>query len=586
LAKTLKPVQRQTAFDEQVVKHDFIVITHAQIRLEKLCPHLHTASVITELRIGNFKAFGETQRVPIKPLTLIFGANSSGKSSIIHSLLLAHHGMETGEYDVGRPELVGDGVDLGGFRRYVHRHDPRSTVKLCLEINVKQEDLTRQLGGEENEILPFLKCSQFGLCLSLGCRQQAIEEIGVSINREPVLRISRLDSGRFRAVPVAPSQGFLRRVYLAMLRLSASWCLQELLSEYPSEPSKMADSAATELSKFGDVFAKVMEEHEFTFKKSILRDCAPPCMRELRDDSGDDVNDDSLVGLYRKSEPKGSPPYWAEARSVRHNLSAMMEFCTVRIAEALRSVSYLGPFRWVPERHATTRGVQGPRIGGSGSLAWKLLSQNPEVRAVVNTWLGPEKLGTPYRLKPRGMNYQDQEPVGILDGEDDLAQRLRENPDLPELGFEDIRSGTVLNHCDIGFGVGQVLPVLVNAGALKEHLIAIEQPELHLHPAHQAELGDVFIESALGERKNTFLLETHSEHLILRILRRVRETTEANEGKREPVKLQVKPEHISVIFVEPKAEGSMVRQLPVTPDGDFGAPWPGGFFAERLQDLP
>ncbi len=96
-------------------------------------------------------------------------------------------------------------------------------------------------------------------------------------------------------------------------------------------------------------------------------------------------------------------------------------------------------------------------------------------------------------------------------------------------------------------------------------------------------LGDVFIESALGERKNTFLLETHSEHLILRILRRVRETT---EGKLESGKTAVCPEDVTVMFVEPTAKGSVLRHLPVTPDGDLGASWPGGFFAERFKDLP
>jgi len=48
----------------------------------------------------------------------------------------------------------------------------------------------------------------------------------------------------------------------------------------------------------------------------------------------------------------------------------------------------------------------------------------------------------------------------------------------------------------------------------------------------------------------------------------------------------VRPEDVSVLFVEPTSQGSVVRHLPVTPDGDFGAPWPGGFFAERFQDLP
>ena len=99
----------------------------------------------------------------------------------------------------------------------------------------------------------------------------------------------------------------------------------------------------------------------------------------------------------------------------------------------------------------------------------------------------------------------------------------------------------------------------------------------------QAELGDVFIESALGERKNTFLLETHSEHLILRILRRVRETT---EGKLPEGRTPVRPEDVSVVYVQPGPKGAEVIQLPVTPDGDFSRPWPNGFFAERFQELP
>lgn len=51
---------------------------------------------LTALRLGNFKAFADTQRMPVKPLTLLFGPNSSGKSSLIHGLLLAHHAVETG----------------------------------------------------------------------------------------------------------------------------------------------------------------------------------------------------------------------------------------------------------------------------------------------------------------------------------------------------------------------------------------------------------------------------------------------------------------------------------------------------------
>src|SRR2546427_12376514 len=86
------------------------------------------------------------------------------------------------------------------------------------------------------------------------------------------------------------------------------------------------------------------------------------------------------------------------------------------------------------------------------------------------------------------------------------------------------RSNTPVSHRDVGIGISQVLPVLVEAYGAENQIITIEQPEIHLHPALQAELGDVFITSALGDQRNTFILETHSEHLILRIMRRMRET--------------------------------------------------------------
>ena len=97
---------------------------------------------------------------------------------------------------------------------------------------------------------------------------------------------------------------------------------------------------------------------------------------------------------------------------------------------------------------------------------------------------------------------------------------------LQDLVLIDKRSGTPVSHRDVGIGVSQVLPVLVSAYASSGKLIAIEQPEIHLHPGLQAELGDVVIESALGDAGNGFLIETHSEHLLLRIMRRMRQTAD------------------------------------------------------------
>jgi len=91
--------------------------------------------MIESIHLGNFKAFAKTQAIPVKPITLIFGANSAGKSSIIHSLALLHEALNTGELDIFRTRLGGSSIDLGGFRQYIHRRQANRRMDLRLTLN-------------------------------------------------------------------------------------------------------------------------------------------------------------------------------------------------------------------------------------------------------------------------------------------------------------------------------------------------------------------------------------------------------------------------------------------------------------------
>ena len=153
---------------------------------------------------------------------------------------------------------------------------------------------------------------------------------------------------------------------------------------------------------------------------------------------------------------------------------------------------------------------------------------------------------------------------------------------LQDLVLVDQRTNTTVSHRDVGIGVSQVLPILVSAYASKNDLLAIEQPEIHLHPALQAELGDVFIESALGSGGNTFLIETHSEHLLLRIMRRMRETS---TGELPDGVTAVRAEDVMVLFVEADGPQSIVREMPLNERGELVKAWPGGFFEEGLREI-
>jgi predicted ATPase len=123
--------------------------------------------------------------------------------------------------------------------------------------------------------------------------------------------------------------------------------------------------------------------------------------------------------------------------------------------------------------------------------------------------------------------------------------------------------------------------VLVSAFASSSQIITIEQPEIHLHPALQADLGDVFLQAALGEQKNRFLIESHSEHLLLRIMRRMRETANGSLPQGVP---PVRPEDVAVLFVQPKGSSAAVRHLELDEEGQLLDPWPGGFFEEGYRE--
>lgn len=132
---------------------------------------------------------------------------------------------------------------------------------------------------------------------------------------------------------------------------------------------------------------------------------------------------------------------------------------------------------------------------------------------------------------------------------------------------------------EIGTGVSQLMPLIVAAITQKSGLVACEQPELHLHPRVQVAIGDLLSQNT--EHVN-YLIETHSEHLILRLLKRIRQNTD----KELPFGFKAfTKEKIAINYLEPSKEGVKVKKIRVDDDGEFKDRWPQGFFSERRQEL-
>ena len=549
--------------------------------------------MLTALRVANFKAFAETQRIPVCPLTLIYGANSSGKSSVLHSLLLARHALETGDLDVHRTNVGGESVDLGGFRQYVHRREANRRVEWGMDLD------TSSFNNRLAELFAPVKQVTMLLNLGIGLDDQdhplpeSIPEIHtyeLLADGQSLLRMSRRRDGKLQLDRLDHEHPVFREVIKAMVLLSTT------TETIRPEDFEGLDEAIAELVP--EVVAKSTQFLPDGLAESNV------------------FSPGGQAGLFTISKARKKEELSAAVRSfLPRKIDEILRGIGQVVAGELSRLRYLGPLRSYPPRHLAFSQHHDPNWYAGGGYAWDVIRRDANVRKLVNEWLSaPDRLQTPYELILRDLIGIDQLEGPLLDGLEQIELDMEPDYDdsptptgaypvvkdpeaeavkirdlirssdidkLNELIMIDRRSNTVVSHRDVGIGVSQVLPILVGAYASRNQIVAIEQPEIHLHPALQADLGDVFIQSALGLGRNTFLIETHSEHLLLRVMRRMRETS--NDELPEGVP-PITPKDVCVLFVQPKGTSSAVRHLELDEEGQLLDAWPGGFFEEGYRE--
>ena len=118
--------------------------------------------MITAFTVKNFKAIGdEPVRIELKPITLLFGANSAGKSSILHALHYAYEFFNNRNFNAKNSVLGGDKLDLGGFDRFVHVNDLSRSIVMRVEFSTNYDinDIPNSLFLESSGFKPFIKNS-------------------------------------------------------------------------------------------------------------------------------------------------------------------------------------------------------------------------------------------------------------------------------------------------------------------------------------------------------------------------------------------------------------------------------------------
>ncbi len=233
--------------------------------------------------------------------------------------------------------------------------------------------------------------------------------------------------------------------------------------------------------------------------------------------------------------------------------------CEEVLLNFLQSIVRIGPHRKRPQRTMTAsrrHNVDKFNIGVDGSDLYPLLSDK-KILSGLNSSL--EKVEIPYTISTK--RHRGGRWSLILKNKTDVRVDIN----------------------DVGYGISQVLPLILQSFQ-KNKLILIEQPELHLHPKLQANLADIFISSS-KDNGNSFIIETHSEHIVLRLQRRCRE-----QVKSENVGLHSKDSladmiNINVITQDNQRLNSKNKKMEISKKGEFMNVWPEGFFEERFIEL-
>lgn len=450
--------------------------------------------MLTHLRIKNFKAWKDTGPVRLAPLTVIFGANSAGKSSLGHLLLALQQTARS--TDRKRALHLGDAaslVDLGTFEDCLYGHD-----------------LTQSLDFELGWQLP-----------------QALEL------QDPL------------AAPQSPHPGRYRGEHMRLdVKLAAGKTGQPEVQELRYALSSKQQTVLGVQMQCDEKHKFTLASEQYGFKMADGRKWpleAPEKFYRLSD---------ITIARYK-------------------NAGFLTDFALATEA-MLDSLSYLGPLRNHPQRIYQWSGDMPSSVGQMGEYTIAAILAAQGEKRLLNR--GPKRPRQAFDAFIAAW----LKDLGVID--DFAVQPVAEGRKEYEVLVKTHARAPQVKITDVGFGVSQVLPALVQVFYGPPHsTVWMEQPEIHLHPQVQAELADVFI-SATQARENgkergvQLIIESHSEHFLNRLQRRVAEGV-------------IQPEDVAIYFCHRSARSTTeLEPLRLNLFGEIEN-WPENFFGDEMADI-
>jgi len=531
---------------------------------------------ITSITLGGFQVFNEPTTIPLGQLTFLFGPNSAGKSAVEDGLIMLCEALKSSG---------GGGWHSRDLERHWRRvngtregYAPVLTMGLTATIPT---DLASALEASFDTVRDRLTTEdRWGHDVSATFRYKLSEDYidgwGISSERNYVLGVDGLDilcldEGKGMGVNFA--HPLLRGFRLAN---DFAALADELPDCFSSDKGWIwLYSTQVWLKRSGAdrrsiLFGLGMKQGGSIFKPSNWQERsrkAWPAVDELVD-FFDNINDIALGNTSIEPRLVAASRTIPTGRDLTH-------LCT----PLSWGESAIAKFDLLPDSDSTYHDLAESclheRCGGEKSP----LSASRDLLGNVNRALSDHLfLDHGYRVTADFRLVLDIDEFSNL-SRPALAD-ARNYPALVQLHLVDAQDRRY-SFDEVGSGLGYVLPVLCSVGDPRVEISLLQQPELHLHPALQSALGDVFIEAAGPQ--NQIIIETHSEHLLLRILKRIRQTSGVNPLVPE---LRLKANDVVVVYFDPKPDGTTsVKHLRISEDGEFLDRWPRGFFTERDGEL-
>ncbi|WP_095184169.1 AAA family ATPase [Pseudomonas sp. Irchel 3H9] len=534
----------------------------------------------------NYKAFDNFE-MELKPLTILLGPNSSGKSALINSLLMLSQSADSLAISESPLRLNGHKTGMGETLNIVKDKNPNNKLSFTFTFDPK-DALRKQIGEAKSSTTQNHETvvRYMGHLLELsraktpayaklnkkieqqmeGARDTASNIPKATMFSNDYIKLIKLyrtlvgDTKKLRQMPeefiFLTEQASLMKIqdcFVAFLALPISKIAPLKVSysfHYNKRKETLSVSEYVQYNKFGNIIFKFVKEgNNITITSDVIDQAA---LNRSRSEIIKLFSLDSLQVTKRAAPVAYGFGGFSSFKGSTSPFAALItQFIDITSKHLLSSlaglqVNHVSPLRAFPQRYyLLDKSIHHTKLNAlEGTELAEILKNNPKIKDNVNILFARFNIGI------------DVEKVN------DIIYKIVVN-----------QNNVNLELTDVGFGISQVLPILVQAYlSPKNSITIIEQPEIHLHPNMQAWLADALISIALIEQKR-FIIESHSDAIIRRIrLRIVDESSELTE------------DHVKIYYLHRDSIGNCTNldDIKISDNGDVS--WPKDFMDVEMRD--